>query len=98
MGSCTPEEAEARKQVAERRHAREVAQGAAYEEQRIETRWPYVSPSKKVPNTPVKPGQGIDMHKHQNTDMSCGLLCHHKLACAAMANWIDTVAAQLSCA
>ena len=48
LGGSTPEEAAARKQQAEKRLARDIAQAVQYEEQRLETRWPYVSPCKKV--------------------------------------------------
>lgn len=48
LGGSTPEEAAAQKQQAEKRLARDIAQAVQYEEQRLETRWPYVSPCKKV--------------------------------------------------
>ncbi len=44
----TVEEAEARKQHAEERRQQALQQDALHQEQRLETRWPYVSPCGKV--------------------------------------------------
>ena len=48
LGGDTLEQAEARKKHAEERQQQAMRQAALDAEQRIETRWPYISPGGKV--------------------------------------------------
>ena len=70
LGGDILEQAEARKKHSEERQQQAIRQAVLHAEQRIETRWPYISPCGKV---------GLTLSRHQTV-----MTCDEVHACAAL--------------